>query len=157
MISFSIPIRSSPMVRGSLSAPIIDHALYLPLFYGDAQGVVHPGAATEVPTVQNGGVSADAKTWTFHLRPAPGVVGWAALRCPRRGLHLEALGQSQVWCQHYPGPQPDQLGRRLGRPPLDHLPPQAPLLRHFSQTVGRWLFWRRCRRTISARWHPRPS
>jgi len=46
-----------------------DQALYLPLFYGDAQGVVHPGAATEVPTVQNGGLSADAKTWTFHLRP----------------------------------------------------------------------------------------
>src|SRR5205823_7886701 len=50
-------------------APQLDQALYLPLFYGDAQGVVHPGAATEVPTVQNGGISADAKTWTFHIRP----------------------------------------------------------------------------------------
>jgi peptide/nickel transport system substrate-binding protein len=48
---------------------MIDQALYLPLFYGDAQGVVLPGAATEVPTIQNGGVSADAKTWTIHLRP----------------------------------------------------------------------------------------
>jgi len=48
---------------------IMDQALYLPLFYGDAQGVIHPGAATEVPTIQNGGVSADATTWTFHLRP----------------------------------------------------------------------------------------
>ena len=48
---------------------IVDQALYLPLFYGDAQGVVHPGAATGVPTVQNGDISADAKTWTFHLRP----------------------------------------------------------------------------------------
>ncbi len=47
----------------------VDQALYLPLFYGDAQGVVHPGAATEVPTVQNRGISADATTWTFHLRP----------------------------------------------------------------------------------------
>jgi peptide/nickel transport system substrate-binding protein len=47
----------------------IEQALYLPLFYGDAQGAVHPGAATEVPTLQNGGISADAKTWTFHLRP----------------------------------------------------------------------------------------
>jgi hypothetical protein len=55
----------------------IDQALYLPLFYGDAQGVIHPGAASEVPTVQNGGISADATTWTFHLRP--GLVGWAAL------------------------------------------------------------------------------
>ena len=48
---------------------MIDQALYLPLFYGDAQGVIHPGAATEVPTMQNGGISADATTWTFHLRP----------------------------------------------------------------------------------------
>jgi serine/threonine protein kinase len=44
-------------------------ALYLPLFYGDAQGGVHAGAATEVPAVQNGGISPDVKTWTFHLRP----------------------------------------------------------------------------------------
>ncbi len=48
---------------------LFDQALYLPLFYGDAQGVVYPGAATEIPTVQNGGISADFKTWTFHLRP----------------------------------------------------------------------------------------
>jgi peptide/nickel transport system substrate-binding protein len=50
------------------SAPI-DQALYLPLFYSDAQGVIHTGAATEVPMVQNGGVNANATTWTFHLRP----------------------------------------------------------------------------------------
>lgn len=49
-------------------AIMAQQALYLPLFYGDAHGVVHPGAATEIPTVQNGGVSADATTWTFHLR-----------------------------------------------------------------------------------------
>jgi peptide/nickel transport system substrate-binding protein len=48
---------------------VFDQALYLPLFYGDAQGFIHPGAATEVPTLQNGGISADAKTWIFHLRP----------------------------------------------------------------------------------------
>jgi peptide/nickel transport system substrate-binding protein len=47
----------------------IDQALYLPLFYGDAQGFVHPGAAREIPSVGNGGISADATTWTFHLRP----------------------------------------------------------------------------------------
>ena len=50
-------------------AAMVDQALYLPLFYGDAQGMIHPGAATDIPTVQNGGISADAKTWTFHLRP----------------------------------------------------------------------------------------
>jgi peptide/nickel transport system substrate-binding protein len=47
----------------------VDQALYLPLFYGDAQGLFHPGAVTEVPTLQNGGISPDAKTWTFHMRP----------------------------------------------------------------------------------------
>ena len=47
----------------------IEQALYLPLFNGDPQGGYHAAAATEVPTVQNGGISADAKTWTFHLRP----------------------------------------------------------------------------------------
>ena len=47
----------------------IDQALYLPLFYGDAQGVVHPGAVREIPSVHNGGISADATTWTFRLRP----------------------------------------------------------------------------------------
>ncbi len=47
----------------------MDQALYLPLFYGDAQGVIHPEAASEVPTVQNRGISPDVKTWTFHLRP----------------------------------------------------------------------------------------
>jgi peptide/nickel transport system substrate-binding protein len=51
------------------SGSFMDQALYLPLFYGDAQGVVHPGAASEIPTLLNGGISADATTWTFHLRP----------------------------------------------------------------------------------------
>jgi peptide/nickel transport system substrate-binding protein len=50
-------------------AVAFDCALYLPLFFGDGQGLMHPAAATELPTVQNGGVSADATTWTFHLRP----------------------------------------------------------------------------------------
>jgi ABC-type transport system substrate-binding protein/serine/threonine protein kinase len=44
-------------------------ALYLPLFYSDAHGGLHPGAATTIPTVHNGGINADATIWTFHLRP----------------------------------------------------------------------------------------
>jgi serine/threonine protein kinase len=47
----------------------VDQALYLPLFYSDGFGVYHPGAASVVPTVGNGGISADAKTWIFHMRP----------------------------------------------------------------------------------------
>jgi ABC-type transport system substrate-binding protein/serine/threonine protein kinase len=48
---------------------MIDQALYLPLFYSDAQGYMYPGAATVVPSLQNRGISADANTWTFHLKP----------------------------------------------------------------------------------------
>ena len=35
-------------------------------------------------------------TWTFHLRPGLVWSDGAALRCPRRRLHLEALAQPQV-------------------------------------------------------------
>jgi peptide/nickel transport system substrate-binding protein len=58
-----------PHGGGNEASGIVDQTLYLPLFYGDAQGVVHAGAATEIPTLQNGGISTDVKTWTFHLRP----------------------------------------------------------------------------------------
>ncbi len=51
------------------ASALVDQALYLPLFYGDAQGVVHPGAATRMPSLQNRDVSPDARTWTFHLKP----------------------------------------------------------------------------------------
>ncbi len=71
--TYGLPYRdaSSLIPNGSSDAASteMDEALYLPLFYGDAQGVIHAGAATEMPTVQNGGVSTDATTWTFHLRP----------------------------------------------------------------------------------------
>jgi peptide/nickel transport system substrate-binding protein len=77
------PVRGGTWTIGSVSQPDslipigsyqavaydIDQALYLPLFYANSPGVVRPGAATEVPTVQNGGISPDFKTWTFHLRP----------------------------------------------------------------------------------------
>jgi peptide/nickel transport system substrate-binding protein len=58
-----------PNPSGDYASGIVDQALYLPLFYGDAQGVVHPGAATRVPSSQNRDVSPDAKSWTFHLKP----------------------------------------------------------------------------------------
>jgi ABC-type transport system substrate-binding protein/serine/threonine protein kinase len=58
-----------PNGSSNSSSKEMDQALYLPLFYGDSKGLIYPGAATEVPTLQNGGVSPDATTWTFHLRP----------------------------------------------------------------------------------------
>ena len=51
------------------SDAIIEQALYAPLFFGDANGTLHPGLAAEIPTVANGDVSSDAKTWTVKLKP----------------------------------------------------------------------------------------
>jgi peptide/nickel transport system substrate-binding protein len=48
---------------------LVDQSLYLPLFVGDYNGKITPGAATEVPTVANGDISADFKTYTFKMRP----------------------------------------------------------------------------------------
>ncbi len=73
---------------GDGSGVVLDNALYLPLFYGDAQGMVHPGAAREIPTVQNGGISADATTWTFHLRPG---LSWSD------GQPYDALDVDYTW------------------------------------------------------------
>ncbi len=47
---------------------IVDQALWAPLFAGDASGHITPGLATAVPTVANGGASADLKTWKVTLR-----------------------------------------------------------------------------------------
>ena len=50
-------------------AAMVDQSIYAPLFYGDAQGTLHPGLATEIPTTANGGVNSDLTVWTFHVRP----------------------------------------------------------------------------------------
>jgi peptide/nickel transport system substrate-binding protein len=47
---------------------MVDQTIYTALFVGGPNGSITPGLATQVPTVANGGVSSDAKTWTFHLR-----------------------------------------------------------------------------------------
>ena len=47
-------------------------ALYNPLWAVDPKGNLIPQLAAEVPTVENGGLSADGLTWTIKLRP--GVV-----------------------------------------------------------------------------------
>src|SRR5258708_10360972 len=50
-------------------ASLVDQSIYTPLFYGDTQGLVHPGMVTEIATVANGDVAADLKNWMFKLRP----------------------------------------------------------------------------------------
>jgi peptide/nickel transport system substrate-binding protein len=57
-----------PNASSETFSDIVDQAIYAPLFYGDAQGNLHPGLVTEIPTAANGGISSDLKTWTFHLR-----------------------------------------------------------------------------------------
>src|SRR3984893_9649687 len=58
-----------PNFSSETSAAIMDYSLWAPLVHRSAQGQLMPGLATEVPSTQNGGVSADLKTVTFHLRP----------------------------------------------------------------------------------------
>ena len=57
-----------PNFSSETSADMLDNALWAPLIYGMPQGQLMPGLATEVPTVQNGGVTTDLMTVTFHLR-----------------------------------------------------------------------------------------
>src|SRR6266571_485459 len=58
-----------PNLTSETFASMVMDGLYAGLIYGDPQGKLLPGLATLVPTTQNGGVSADLKTVTFHLRP----------------------------------------------------------------------------------------
>ena len=58
-----------PNASSETFSDMVDQTIYSPLFYGDSNGIIHPGLATVIPTVANGGASADFKTWTFHLRP----------------------------------------------------------------------------------------
>src|SRR5579885_689105 len=58
-----------PNASSETFSDLVDETIWAPLFYGDAQGQIHPGLVTEMPTTANGGISADLKTWTFHLRP----------------------------------------------------------------------------------------
>jgi len=58
------PQRRQPGFR-----PVGGRSIWAGLFYGDPSGVIHPGLVKEIPTVSNGEVSSDAKTWTFKLRP----------------------------------------------------------------------------------------
>jgi peptide/nickel transport system substrate-binding protein len=47
---------------------MVDNTIWAPLFYGDANGGITPGLVAQLPTLQNGGISADLKTWKFTLR-----------------------------------------------------------------------------------------
>lgn len=66
---FHEPDSLIPNASAETFSDIIDQSIYTPLFYGDSNGILHPGLAKEIPTLANGGISPDLKTWTFHLKP----------------------------------------------------------------------------------------
>ncbi len=65
---FEEPDSLIPNASVETFAYMVQYGLYAPLVYSTPKGEMMPGLATAVPTVANGGVSADLKTVTFHLR-----------------------------------------------------------------------------------------
>lgn len=61
----------SLLPQGSVEtyADLVDATIWASLYYGDNAGIIQPGLATEVPTVQNKGISTDGLTYTIRLRP----------------------------------------------------------------------------------------
>jgi peptide/nickel transport system substrate-binding protein len=66
---FGEPSRLIPNTDFILWSIAVDEAIFSPLFYTDARGVLHPGLAAAIPTLANGGISRDGLTYTFRLRP----------------------------------------------------------------------------------------
>src|SRR5260370_42556599 len=65
---FEEPSSLIPNASAETFADMVDQAIYTPLLVGDPTGVLTPAAATVVPSVANGGISASYKTVTFHMR-----------------------------------------------------------------------------------------
>ncbi len=63
------PDSLTPNGSSQTFSTLVDQSIYLPLFVGDYNGKITLGAATEVPTLQNGGISADFKTYVFKMKP----------------------------------------------------------------------------------------
>jgi peptide/nickel transport system substrate-binding protein len=63
------PDRLIPNTSNMTYAINVQTTLFAPLFYTDNKGVQHPGLASVIPTIANGGISKDLMTYTFKLRP----------------------------------------------------------------------------------------
>ena len=57
-----------PMLTNETYSIIVDQSIWAPLWYGDPQGLLHAGIASEVPTQANGDISSDLKTYTIKLK-----------------------------------------------------------------------------------------
>ena len=62
------PETLDPLVAGTVAAGDFALLVFQGLLTVDAGGGLVPAIATEVPSVRNGGISADGKTITYHLR-----------------------------------------------------------------------------------------
>ena len=85
---------------------MVQETIFSPLFYSDASGALHAGLAAQIPTVANGGISADGLTYTFHLRPG---LKWSD------GAPLDARDVDYSW-QHLDRQGPDRQQHRRLRP-----------------------------------------
>jgi len=65
---FEEPDSLIPNASSETFSDLVDNTIWAPLFSGDANGAITPGLVAQVPTLQNGGISADLKTWKFTLR-----------------------------------------------------------------------------------------
>ncbi|HEY6285275.1 MAG TPA: hypothetical protein VIX20_06410 [Ktedonobacteraceae bacterium] len=65
---FEEPDSLIPNASSETFSDLVDTTIYAPLFLGNVKGQITPGIVTELPTTANGGISADLKTWTFHLK-----------------------------------------------------------------------------------------
>ena len=49
---------------------VVEQSLYTPIFVGNYKGQITLDAASEMPAVANGDISADLKTWTIKMKPS---------------------------------------------------------------------------------------
>jgi len=66
---FEEPDSLIPNASSETFSVMVDNTVWAPLFYGDSSGAITPGLVATIPTLANGGISADLKTWKFTLRP----------------------------------------------------------------------------------------
>ncbi len=62
------PDTLNPLFANTQAANDIEYVVFEPLFRYDVNGNFVPAAVTEVPTLQNGGISKDGKTIVLHFR-----------------------------------------------------------------------------------------
>jgi len=65
---FDEPGTLDPQVGSFVDGVIVDNALFRGLLKYDHNNQPAPSIAKDVPTLANGGISADGKTYTYHLR-----------------------------------------------------------------------------------------